>query len=482
MGHLLSVGLDVGTTTTQLIISSLSVQNKGGAFSVPEMVIANRNLLYQSPVIFTPLASSERVDGEKIARWADEQYALAGVTKSQVDTGAVIITGETSRKENAREVLNALSGFAGDFVVATAGPDLESSLSAKGAGATDFSAQTGKSVLHMDIGGGTSNLSYIENGKIVRTGCLNVGGRLIKFDENGAITYLSPVITPLCDLKVGESPTEKQLAQVTDLLVQALETAADLRPKTAVFDAFATKEAAKPWEPVKADVISFSGGVADCIEFSNAVIPSQCAHWRGNPPDNGEIATPAFGLVRNDRKFLYGDLGVLLGQAIRQSALCKNEYRLGAHTIRATVIGAGCHSTQLSGSTVFVAGVDLPKQNLPVVHLSMPVKPEDVAAAFLGQDSDNVVLSLPGERSPSYASVQALAETFVAGSGDHDLFICLQEDLAKALGHAIALLAPQKKCLCIDRVILSPESYLDLGAPIGPALPVVVKTLILSTN
>jgi len=493
LGNLLSVGLDVGTTTTQLILSDLSVKNKGGAFSVPEMVIENRNLLYQSPVIFTPLVSNDRVDGEKIARWVDAQYALAGVQKSQVDTGAVIITGETSRKENAREVLNALSGFAGDFVVATAGPDLESSLSAKGAGATEFSAQTGKSVLHMDIGGGTSNLSYIENGKIIRTGCLNVGGRLIKFDKNGAITYISPVLMPLCPLKIGETPTESQLAQVTGLLVQALEMAAALRPKSAIFDGFATKEATKPWEPVKADVISFSGGVADCIEFSNAVIPSQCAHWRGNPPDNGEIAPQehflaalgrhtAFGLVRNDRKFLYGDLGVLLGQAIGQSALCQGQYRLGTHTIRATVIGAGCHSTQLSGSTVFISGVDLPRQNLPVVPLSAPVTPEAVAAAYLGQDSDNVVLALEGERSPSYASVQALAGTLVAASGDRDLLICLQADMAKALGHAIFLLAPEKKCLCIDAVALTPESYLDLGAPIGPALPVVVKTLVLDNR
>ena len=449
MAELLSVGLDVGTTSTQLILSRLTVENKGGAFSVPEMVIEGRTLLYQSPVIFTPLVSDDRVDGEAIARWVSEQYALAGVEKAQVDTGAVIITGETSRKENAREVLNALSGFAGDFVVATAGPDLESVLSAKGAGATDFSAATGKSLLHMDIGGGTSNLSYIENGKITRTGCLNVGGRLIKFDQAGVITYLSPVLSRLCDLKTGQIPTERQLSQVVDLLVQALEMAAGLRPPTALLEDFSTLEAAKPWVPQKADVISFSGGVADCIDSAHE--------------------THAF-----------GDLGVRLGRAIRASALCRGEFRLGEHTIRATVIGAGCHSTQLSGSTVFIHQVPLPKQNLPVVCLPAPVTAEAVAEAYVGQDSDKIVLYFPGEQAPSYASVQALAKAFTDGSGDRDLFICLQADMAKALGHAIHLLAPQKKCLCIDRVALSPESYLDLGAPVGPALPVVVKTLILS--
>ena len=331
MDKLISVGLDVGTTTTQLILSELSVENKGNAFSVPEMVIGDRTLLYQSPVIFTPLLSGELVDGEAIARWVEGQYTAAGITKKQVDTGAVIITGETSRKENAEEVLDALSGFAGDFVVATAGPDLESVLSAKGAGAAEYSAATGKTVLHIDIGGGTSNLSYIQEGKITATGCLNVGGRLVKFAENGAVTYLSPVLKGLCDLHLGEIPTENRLKQVTDSLVQALEMAAGLRPADALLEQLTTKENAGIWHPKKAEVISFSGGVADCIEG-------------------------------RDPLFAFGDLGVHLGRAIRESRLCGGAYRLGEQTIRATVIGAGCHSTQLSGSTSFWAAWTCPKR------------------------------------------------------------------------------------------------------------------------
>ena len=447
MDKLLSVGLDVGTTTTQLIVSELSVENKGNAFSVPEMVIGDRKLLYQSPVTFTPLISGELVDGEKIAAWVETQYEKAGITKKQVDTGAVIITGETSRKENAREVLHHLSGFAGDFVVATAGPDLESVLSAKGAGATDYSAKTGKTVLHMDIGGGTSNLSYIDNGNITATGCLNVGGRLVKFDPSGKITYLSPVLEGLCDLRLGEIPT--QLKQVTDILVQALEMAAGLTPPTEVLCKLTTKENAGQWTPKKADVISFSGGVADCIEASH-------------------------------EPFAFGDMGVLLGKAIRESALCRGQYRLGEQTIRATVIGAGCHSAQLSGSTVFYEGVSLPKKNLPVAVLPMPFTAETVAEAYTRFDSDTVVLAVAGYPSPSYEQVQALAKSLVKGSGDRELLICLEQDCAKALGHSIRLLCPDRACLCIDRVKLQNESFLDIGAPVGPALPVVIKTLILS--
>lgn len=449
MDKLISVGLDVGTTTTQLVVSALKVENRGNAFSVPEMVIGQREILYESPVEFTPLIRGELVDGEKIARWVEGQYAAAGITKKQVDTGAVIITGETSRKENAREVLASLSGFAGDFVVATAGPDLESVLSAKGAGAVEFSEKTGKTVLHIDIGGGTSNLSYIENGQITATGCLNVGGRLVKFDAAGRITYISPVLKGLCDLSLGEKPTPAQLKKVTDILVQALQMAAGLMPATEILCKLTTRENTGLWQPKKAECISFSGGVADCIESAH------------DP-------------------FAFGDLGVLLGRAIRESDLCRGQYRLGEQTIRATVIGAGSHSTQLSGSTVFYEGVSLPKKNLPVAALSLPLTKEAVENAYQKQDADTVVLALAGYASATYEQVQELAKTIVFGSGERELLVCLQEDCAKALGNAIRLLQPGRPCLCIDRVKLLPESFLDIGAPVGPALPVVVKTLILS--
>ena len=169
-----SVGLDVGTTSTQMILSELRVENKSSGFSVPEMEISDRKILYKSDVHFTPLKDESHVDGERLRKLVEREYHLAGIRPEAVDTGAIIITGETSRKENAREVLQALSDFAGDFVVATAGPDFESVLAAKGAGAVAYSQRTGKTVLHMDIGGGTSNLALIRDGKIEKTGCLNV--------------------------------------------------------------------------------------------------------------------------------------------------------------------------------------------------------------------------------------------------------------------------------------------------------------------
>lgn len=451
---LLSVGLDVGTTTTQLILSRLTVENRASAFTVPELEITDRQVLYRSPVCFTPLKSEQLVDGEGIRRMVEETYAAAGIRREDVDTGAVIITGETSRKENAQAVLEALSALSGEFVVATAGPDLESVLAAKGAGAVARSRQTAAPVLHMDIGGGTSNLALIEDGKILRTGCMNVGGRLLKFTPAGKLSYVSPVLEGLTDLRPGDYPGPGQVEAIAQILVRALEMAAGLRPATGLLEKLWTRECGPVWPVPKGDcVISFSGGVADCIR-------------------------------REDRERAFGDMGPALGKAIRESALCRGQYMLGEETIRATVIGAGCHSAQLSGSTVFLSRVTLPRKNLPVLAFSAqeqdsPRLSEEIRRKWEGRDDSQVVLAFPGYRSPDYDRVAGLAQRIAAGVGGRDIFVCLEADMAKALGQCLSLLLPESRCLCIDRVRLSEGSYLDVGVPVGPALPVVVKTLVL---
>ncbi len=455
---LLSVGLDVGTTSTQMILSELTVENRGTGFTVPELTISQRKIRYQSPVYFTPLLGHDRVDGEGIREIVAAEYEKAGISRRDVDTGAVIITGETSRKENARAVLSALSELAGDFVVATAGPHLESVLAAKGAGAVEFSENTGKTVLHMDIGGGTSNLALIQNGNVMSTSCLNVGGRLLKFDPTGRVTYVSPVLQGLCTLSVGDVATKEAVEAVAKLLTQALEMSAGLCKPTELLETLSTKEAGLAQPPDgETPVISFSGGVADCIE--------------------------------TDRPWLeFGDMGPVLGQAIRKSRLCAGQYRLGSQTIRATVIGAGCHSAQLSGSTVFCRNLQLPLKNLPVAALSreeQQMPPEELSALIkkrLSQQDTHSVLALPGFSAPGYTQVTAFAGMLVDALAGKPALVALEQDMAKALGQAMALRLPEgAPVLCIDRVKLHEGSYLDVGAPIGPALPVVIKTLVLGS-
>ena len=433
---LLSVGLDVGTTSTQIIVSELRVENQAGSFAVPELTIQERKIRYKSPVYFTPLIRDELVDGKQLREIVDEQYRAAGIRKEDVDTGAVIITGETSRKENAKEVLDALSDYAGEFVVATAGPDLESILAAKGAGAVDYSAQTGKRVLHMDIGGGTANLALIQDGKVMLTGCLNVGGRLVKIAPDGKVEYVSPVLDGLVSFQNGDYVNREVVGELTKTLAQVLEMAAGVREPSQLLEKLRTKETGRL--PLgKADVISFSGGVADCIGSDH--------DW-----------------------LAFGDMGPELGRAIRESLLCRGEFILGQETIRATVIGAGCHSAQLSGSTVFHQNVEFPLKNLPVV---------ESAEALERLDGPGVLMV--SREAMDFAGIRDLAKNLVALVKE-PVYVATSGDMAKALGVQIALrLGERAQVLCIDRVSLREGDYLDVGAPVGPALPVVVKTLIL---
>ena len=439
---LTSVGLDVGTTSTQMVVSQLRVENTAGAFTVPELQITERSVLYKSPVHFTPLLDESHVDGEKLRKLVEAEYASAGICREQVDTGAVIITGETSRKENAQTALEAVSHLAGEFVVAVAGPDLESVLAARGSGAVSYSEKTGKTVLHMDIGGGTSNLALIREGRILATGCLNVGGRLIRRNKAGSITYVSPVLRSLFPIQPGQPLDWETEGRIADFLTEALEMAASLRPWQEPHKKLLTEEAAG-MIPVLAErpVLSFSGGVADCIA-------------KAYPPDT------------------FGDIGPALGQRIAGSELCRGEYLLGEETIRATVIGAGSHTTQLSGSTVFHRNISFPLKNLPVVPLGQPDRvPQN-------QETLSVFL-LEGIVTPSYGEIARLADSLAPQLPDPAV-LCLREDMAKALGQAMALRLPAHTgILCIDGVRVREGDYLDIGAPVGAAMPVVVKTLVM---
>lgn len=456
---LLSVGIDLGTTTTQMIVSQLRVDNTAAPFSVPHLVIGERKILYKSPVYFTPLLTSDTIDAAAISALIRQEYAAAEITPEQVKTGAVIITGETARKDNARQVLEALSDLAGEFVVATAGPALESVLAARGAGADVYAREHHTSVLHLDIGGGTANMAlFDQEGQLLDTGCLNVGGRLMRFDQNGRVVYRSAVLRGQPGPEVGEQATLENLRPLLEILVQVLEEACGRRLRTALLDRFITDRTVELTQ--QKPMLSFSGGVADCMTESQG-------DW-----------------------MQFGDIGVLLGQMIRQSRLCEDGFVLGSETLRATVIGAGSYSTQLSGSTVFYDQIQFPLHNLPVERIRIsegqPQKHlcEMIQRGFRLHEGDPVAFSFFGWEVIIYQDLLALAETICSALSDAPgpVIVCLEQDAAKALGHALRhRLKREKPILCLDGISVPEGSYLDVGEPVGSgaALPVVIKTLVL---
>src|SRR5574342_969756 len=180
---LLSVGVDVGTTTTQVVFSRLNLQDVSRPGQIPRIDITDRKVIYQSPIVFTPLLDFETIDADKLNQIVRGEYVNAGVDPRQVETGAVIITGETAKKKNADEILRALAGLAGEFVVTVAGPHLESLIAGRGAGAAQYSQQHFTRVTSVDIGGGSANSALFHAGALLAAAAMNFGGRILEIEH-----------------------------------------------------------------------------------------------------------------------------------------------------------------------------------------------------------------------------------------------------------------------------------------------------------
>ena len=173
---ILSVGIDVGTSTTQVVFSKLQMDNAGGYFSVPRVAIVDKEVVYKSEVYMTPLKTDVLIDTDALRDIVAAEFRKAGYRPEDTDSGAVIITGESARKENSDAVLKSLSDFAGDFVVSAAGPDMESLIAGKGSGAWQYSMDHHCRVANLDIGGGTTDIAVLSLGGKVKATSVRVAG------------------------------------------------------------------------------------------------------------------------------------------------------------------------------------------------------------------------------------------------------------------------------------------------------------------
>ncbi|MCL2022954.1 MAG: ethanolamine ammonia-lyase reactivating factor EutA [Oscillospiraceae bacterium] len=467
MEALLSVGIDIGTSTTQLLFSRLSLANTSGLFRVPKVSICEKTVLYRSEIYPTPMVGDNRIDGEKLREIVASEYAKAGIPVGGTDTGAVIITGESARKENAAEVLRAISGFAGEFVVATAGPDLESRIAGQGSGAAELSRQCKCAVVNLDIGGGTTNLGCFDNGAFVGCACFDIGGKMLTFSPEGVLTGISQNGKKAADflglsLRAGTKPSTALLEDIANTLAETLKLTVQGK-HSELAELLRTSNSSKtPLKSKTNTLVTFSGGVADCL-------------WN-----------------EGMKSFEYGDFGVFLGDALRKKF--PKAIKI-AETIRATVIGAGSHTTQLSGSTVSLPKEDIfPLQNLPVYcaaadeeRLLWRGEFTDFArdfGDFLRQtDTLSAVLELEGTANPTYSQLCLLARALAQGLSGRVLIVVLHQDNAKVLGQLLRPLTREKSLIVLDSIQGGQNTYLDIAKPVmgGLSVPVVVKTLALAS-
>ena len=474
MQNILSVGIDVGTSTTQLVFSKISMENTSGYFTVPRISVVGKDIIYKSEIYITPLATETIIDGAKIKEIVAREYSKAGISRDDVDTGAVIVTGESSRKENAEEVIKNLSEFAGDFVVSTAGPDLESVIAGKGSGAYTYSMDNDCVVVNLDVGGGTTNIVVFDSGTVVSKSCFNIGGRLLKFDDNSVCTYVSPAAQIIADaigadITKGRTVSEKDLKALTDKMAELLCQSLGLAEKESLLEKVRTRESSVLSLPGrKISRVFFSGGVADCIE--------------------NDYPNPLY----------FGDIGVYLGKSIKRSPLFESGLAVsGDETIRATVVGAGTYTTSISGSTIDYSSSVLPLKNIPALKLDDGEQElcfngdysflADKIRWFQSQSSsETIVVAMPGLNNPGYQQIRKLAECFSRAFNEAlpsnvPALIILENDMAKALGLYIKTELKSDHCLvCIDGLKVDYGDYVDMGRPVmgGLVIPVIIKTLV----
>jgi len=472
-----SVGIDVGSSTSHLVFSKLTLKRELSFFNMSNRFnLANREIIYEGNIIFTPLLNRTTIDIEAVVKFCEDEYEKAGIIKEMVDTGVVIVTGETAKKENAAEIINRLASEGGKFVSAVAGPNYESLLGAMGSGIVEQSRKNLRTILNVDIGGGTSNIAISSKGNVLSTSCINIGGRLLGIDKDFKIWRIEEpskfLMTELgMDYKLGDIIPESDVRIISQKYAQTL---------LEVMRGPATSKIAKELMmtpdlefSIPIDDYSFSGGVAEMI------------YEKEEPHEE------------------YNDIGKYLAEDIK---LLVEELGLSIiepeNKIRATVIGAGAFSLSLSGSTCYVYDdVVLPLTNIPVLPINVKRKEfnyenikKEVKRAFKNYDmiegNDVVALYFKEfiDHSDSILSTLAKAvESSLPNSvtQKQPIILIFSMDIAKVLGIAIRReTSIQSNLICLDELLLEAGDFIDIGAPLnsGDAYPVTVKSLVFNKD
>lgn len=471
---ILSVGLDIGTTTSHLVFSELTLRSNPFSKS-RKLQVAERKIVFKGEIHMTPLkAGNHEIDYEALLPLIENDYRKAGFNYSDIESGAVIITGESSRKENAQYVIQHIAEESGKFVSASAGPHFESIISAHGSGATQASKNQQIRLTHTDIGGGTSNIAFIDKGNIASTSCLNIGGRLIAYDQSRKIIRLEHAgknILELANLrhKIGDVFSEEDEQKVCNLMASILISEL-LRKNGKDCKQFRITEPLDLPKQNKGMNYSFSGGVAEFIY--------------------GE----------ENRGF--NDLGRSLGIAIRKQLL-ENYMKLieVPERIRATVIGACEFTLQVSGPTTFsspsfklplkdvpVAVVNIKNRRLIAKNVSDSVK--QVLQRFdLIETPEPIALAFKGAIPVQYDALQALSKGISTALNQWikqkiPIILVYEDDIGNTVGNIMQREKIDGNILSLDEIELWEGDYLDVGEPLkdSPTIyPVVVKTIILGS-
>ncbi|HVA24788.1 MAG TPA: ethanolamine ammonia-lyase reactivating factor EutA [Chloroflexota bacterium] len=486
--RLTTVGIDVGSSTSHLMFSVLFLKRQGEALSTRYVVVL-REVVYRSPVLLTPYTSDNTIDAKQLGDFVREAYAMAGLKPKEVDSGAIILTGEALKRENARAIADTIAGESGRFVCATAGHNLEAVLAAHGSGAAALSYQEHRTILNVDMGGGTTKLALLHDGDILATAAVNVGGRLVAADSEGRLARIEPAARQVAgelgiELQLGSKPAPDTFARLADKLAEVLVEVIQLSAAghhhhdhghdghdhglSPLAERLMLTPTLHSHHTIEA--ITFSGGVSEFL------------------------------YEREDRDF--GDIGRHLADAVRRrmdAGALPARLEQAGERIRATAIGASQFTVQVSGNTIDISSPKLlPLRNLPVIRPRLPkgdgAQPLAIAQAIrqgyqrldLVAGEQPVALALAWNGTPSYESLYNLAAGISRGlqaglAAGHPLVVVFNSDCANIIGHILREdLKVANDVISIDGIELQEFDFIDIGEILQPAnaVPVVVKSLV----
>jgi ethanolamine utilization protein EutA len=465
--QLTTVGVDIGSSTSHLIFSELRLTLEGSRYRVTK-----RSVLNESKILLTPYVDETRIDVEALETFINEQYKTAKIRRDEVDTGALILTGVAVRRRNARAIAELFAQEAGKFVAVSAGDGLEATMAAHGSGAAAYSAKTGGIVLNIDIGGGTSKLALCNNGKVQEVSAIDIGARLLAFDQDGTVVRIEEAGRKHAawagiNVTLGQQLSQDALRTIASGMVDKLF--AILKLESLTEDIRGLLRLPRLNYRGEVDSVMFSGGVSE--------------------------------FIYNREKTSFGDLGPLIADEIhrRMPDLGMLVMEPTAR-IRATVIGASQYTIQVSGNTIFVAPQDaVPVRNVPVVAPEFALEVDEFSQDAVRDATLNALrrLDLLNARQPvaiafhwqgsaTFFRLQSFSQGLVQGLKDildkgHPLVLVNDGDIGGIVGlHFQEELQIQNSIISIDGIALNDFDYIDIGALIqsSGSVPVVIKSLI----
>lgn len=470
MFTLTSVGIDIGSSTSHLVFSRLTLRREGSSYS-GRYKVTEREVVYRSGIMLTPYLSGTSIDVKKIRTFVRNAYNEAGLERDDIDTGAVVITGEALKKENAQPISEYFTKDSGKFICASAGPHHEALLAAHGCGAVDVSTQLHATVLNVDMGGGTTKLSLIYDGFVTQTASISIGARLVAFDKDNTLTRVEKAGEKLMaqcghTIKVGDTIEEEQKDQLGQLMARIL-------------------------------IGLIQGDTASELVESLMVTPPLLSHPGLNGVDHILFSGGVSEHIYNPDTLSHGDLGPILGAELANylRTLPEGMLREPTECIRATVIGAGEYTIQASGNTSYISDPQLlPVYALKVIRVPIRVQEsmsEALKAAFTKFDLDGfgegLALSLSIEGQIDYHVLRKLADAiaqFTKAAPKSPLYLTLDQDVAKSLGGILKEeLKISNGIIAIDGIDVGDLDYLDIGSPMGftEVIPVTIKSLMFPT-